>query len=52
MAERQGFEPWMVVKHTRSPGVRLKPLGHLSGHNYVAASWLYFSQIANLTVLP
>ena len=30
MAERQGFEPWMVINHTRFPGVRLKPLGHLS----------------------
>lgn len=30
MAERQGFEPWKGISLTRFPGVRLKPLGHLS----------------------
>ena len=30
MAERVGFEPTVPRGHTRSPGVHLRPLGHLS----------------------
>ena len=30
MAERVGFEPTIEFPYTRVPGVRLKPLGHLS----------------------
>jgi hypothetical protein len=30
MAEREGFEPTVVFSYSRFPGVRLKPLSHLS----------------------
>ena len=31
VAERQGFEPWVDgLPPTHFPGVRLRPLGHLS----------------------
>ena len=30
MAERGGFEPPVVFSYSRFPGVRLKPLSHLS----------------------
>ena len=30
MAERVGFEPTVRRTYTRSPGVHLRPLGHLS----------------------
>ncbi len=30
MAVREGFEPSIGVAYTRVPGVRLKPLGHLT----------------------
>ena len=30
MAEREGFEPSIGVTYTHFPGVRLRPLGHLS----------------------
>ena len=30
MAERGGFEPPVLFRHSRSPGVRVKPLCHLS----------------------
>ncbi len=32
MAEREGFEPTVVFSYSRFPGVRLKPLSHLSNH--------------------
>jgi hypothetical protein len=32
LAEREGFEPTVVFSYSRFPGVRLKPLSHLSGH--------------------
>jgi hypothetical protein len=37
MAERQGFEPWIGVTYTHFPGVRLQPLGHLSGSGFRSA---------------
>ena len=30
MAEREGFEPSVVISYARFPGVCLKPLSHLS----------------------
>lgn len=30
LAEREGFEPTVVFSYSRFPGVRLKPLSHLS----------------------
>ena len=30
MAEREGFEPPVLFRYTRFPGVRFKPLSHLS----------------------
>src|SRR5665213_3147762 len=30
MAEREGFEPPVLIRHSRFPGVRVKPLCHLS----------------------
>jgi hypothetical protein len=30
MAERGGFEPPVLFRHSRFPGVRVKPLCHLS----------------------
>src|SRR4051812_40255599 len=30
MAEREGFEPTVLFRYSRFPGVRLKPLSHLS----------------------
>src|SRR5213594_1190535 len=35
-AEREGFEPSVPGRYTRSPGVPLRPLGHLSGAPSVA----------------
>ena len=32
LAERQGFEPWTGITCTHFPGVRLRPLGHLSAY--------------------
>jgi hypothetical protein len=32
MAEREGFEPTVLFRYSRFPGVRLKPLSHLSNH--------------------
>ena len=34
MAERGGFEPPVLFGHSRFPGVRVKPLCHLSNHLY------------------
>ena|GEM_PF-1296725 len=34
MAERGGFEPPVRLRYTRFPGVRFKPLSHLSTCNY------------------
>jgi hypothetical protein len=31
VAEREGFEPTVLFRYSRFPGVRLKPLSHLSG---------------------
>lgn len=31
LAEREGFEPTVLFRYSRFPGVRLKPLSHLSG---------------------
>src|SRR5260221_5017107 len=33
LAEREGFEPTVLFRYSRFPGVRLKPLSHLSGSN-------------------
>jgi hypothetical protein len=30
VAEREGFEPSVLFRYSRFPGVRLKPLSHLS----------------------
>jgi hypothetical protein len=30
VAEREGFEPTVLFRYSRFPGVRLKPLSHLS----------------------
>jgi hypothetical protein len=38
MAERGGFEPPVLIRHSRFPGVRVKPLCHLSNqliYNYL-----------------
>jgi hypothetical protein len=33
LAEREGFEPTVLFRYSRFPGVRLKPLSHLSDSN-------------------
>ena len=30
LAEREGFEPTVLLRYSRFPGVRFKPLSHLS----------------------
>ncbi len=33
--EREGFEPSIRITYTHFPGVRLKPLGHLSNYDLI-----------------
>ncbi len=58
MAERAGFEPTVVFSYSRFPGVRLKPLSHLSaadaycGGNFVpVATGFYPTDISARNVL-
>jgi hypothetical protein len=41
VAEREGFEPTVLFRYSRFPGVRLKPLSHLSTGNQFEGLWLF-----------
>jgi hypothetical protein len=54
MAERGGFEPPVLFGHSRFPGVRVKPLCHLSDRQYIGLPSLlaqYFSKAIQASIV-